>query len=398
MLVTLCAGYVFTADSCEGLRAWSMESPEKCKAAHALVAPESQPLAAPTALTATYGPEKNCIEVVVGFDDGVLSVYKLNTINSRLIIRSPRNTSAQCAITAMAASYPYLMVVSKHMVLSLYKLPYGAGDHGWGDETHLIASLKADSILAPMSLSVRLTGSGIIASIVYSFFHIGCGWSLGIQELHFDNNGQQTESRLTTTVDTQYGVGLDRLPQSTSGQIPVSIMPTILHRDPPTSVSYSHPYLLTSHADNTLTVFLVVSTASRLFVKGARRLWGHTSSVSAAQVSDRGKAVSVSSHGDEVRIWELEPLVSSLGSQRVLHGDSSIKVKPDPQQRPRDTPDSNLLSAMLPGDHSQAESPSPILPPMVAQVRDCIGFDDERLLLLREKKCGPQLLEFYDFR
>ncbi|KAL4900052.1 hypothetical protein BDW74DRAFT_188755 [Aspergillus multicolor] len=398
MLVTLCAGYVFTADSCEGLRVWSVESPGTCKAAHALVAAGSQPLAAPTALTATCGPEKNCIEIAIGFDDGVLSVYKLDMVNSRLIIRSSRNTSTQGAVTAMAASYPYVMVVSEHMLLSLYKLPSGVDDHEWGNGTHLIASLKADNILAPISLSVRLTGSVIVASIIYSFLHIGCGWSLGIQEVHFDKNGQQTESRLTTTVDTQYGVGSNRLPQSTSVQIPVSIMPTILHRDPPTSVSYSHPYLLTSHADNTLTVFLVVSTPNRLFVKGGRKLWGHTSSVSAAQVSDRGKAVSVSSHGDEVRIWELETLVSSLGSQRMLHGDSSIKVKPETQQRIRDSQDPDLLSGLLHRDHSQAESPSVSLPPIMTKVRDCIGFDDERLLLLREKECGPQLLEFYDFR
>ncbi|KAL4786684.1 hypothetical protein BJX76DRAFT_320448 [Aspergillus varians] len=412
MLVTLCAGYVFTADSHAGLRAWSVESPEKCKAGLSFVGSESQPPSAPTALTATYGPGKSSIEVVVGFDNGLFTVYRMDTTHLRLDVRFSRTSSAHGAITAMAASYPYLMVVSKHMMLSLYKLPFEAVDSAWSDEAHFIASLKADSILSPMSLSVRLAGSEVIASIVYSFLHLGCGWSLGIQELHFDKSGQQTKSRLTTTVDTQYGVYLHRLPASSNGQISTPelesnvspranpIMPTILHQDPPTSVSYSHPYLLTSHADNTLTVYLVVSTSSSLFVKGGQRLWGHTSSVSTVQVSDRGKAVSVSSHGDEVRIWELETLISSFGSQKVFQGDNSIKVKPENQWHLRDHEGTGLglLPGMFHHDSRRAQLPSANMPRRMDRARDCIGFDDERLLLLREKEYGSQLLEFYDFR
>ncbi|KAL4941000.1 hypothetical protein BDV06DRAFT_10039 [Aspergillus oleicola] len=410
MLVTLCAGYVFTADSHEGLRVWLMESPETCKAALSFADPESHTSHAPTALTATCGSEENSIEVAVGFDDGVFSVYRLDTKNIRLELRFSRTRSAHGAITAMAASYPYLMAVSKHRMLSLYKLPLRPDNPSWGDEAHLIASLRADSILSPMSLSVRLAGSGIIASIVYSFLHLGCGWSLGIQELHFDNAGQQTKSRLTTTVDTQYGMHLHRLPGSSTEQDsttefeppgPPSATPTlpaILHQDPPTSVSYSHPYLLTSHADNTLTVYLVVSTPSSLFVKGGQRLFGHTSSVSAVQVSDRGKAASVSLHGDEIRIWELESLVSSFGSQKLPQADNSIKVKPENQRDPRAHEGLGLLSGVPRQISIQDQSSSADLPHRVAAARGCIGFDDERLLLFREKEHGSQLLEFYDFR
>jgi WD40 repeat protein len=370
----------------------------------------SQSSSTPTALTATCGLEKHHIEVAVGFDDGRLNVYKMDTIRLRLELRFSGSKSSRGAITAMASSYPYLMVVSKHRVLSLFELPLKANDPSWADEAHLVASLKADSILSPMSLSVRLAGSEIIASIVYSFLHLGCGWALGIQELHFDKTGQQSKSRITTTVDTQYGVSLHRLPGSGTEQPPTPqpesnassetspILPAILHQDPPTSVSYSHPYLLTSHADNTLTVYLVVSTATDLFVKGGQRLWGHTSSVSAVQVSDRGKAVSVSSRGDEVRIWELETLVSSFGSQRMFRGDKSIKVNPGNQHHPLDYEGLGLLSGIPRHYFSRAEAPSANRPQKMVQMRDCVGFDDERLLLLREREYGAQLLEFYDFR
>lgn len=410
ILATLCAGYVFTADSHGGLRAWSVENPERCNAGLHFLGSESQSPTAPTALTATCGSEKNCIEIVVGFDNGVFTVYKMNSTSLRLDIHSSRTITVHGAITAMAASHPYLMVVSNHMMLSLYKLPPEAGDSSWRDDAPPIASLKADSALSPMSLSVRLAGPEIIASIVYSFLHLGCGWSLGIQELHFDKTGRQTKSRLTTTVDTQHGLHLRCLPASINGQVLTPevesivfpranpIMPAILHHDPPTSVSYSHPYLLTSHADNTLTIYLVVSTSSNLFVKGGQRLWGHTSSVSAVQVSDRGKAISVSSHGDEVRIWELESLISSFGSQKVFQGDTSIKVKPGNQPHPQDREGPGLLSGVSHRDFRRAQSPSANMVHKTAGARDCIGFDDERLLLLREKEHGPQLLEFYDFR
>ncbi|KAL4958814.1 WD domain protein [Aspergillus stella-maris] len=410
MLVTLCAGYVFTADAHGGLRAWSVESPETCKASLPFTDPKSSTSSAPTALTATCGSEESSIELAVGFDGGVFSVYKFDTKALRLNIHFTRTRSAHGAITAMAASYPYLMAVSKHKILSLYKLPVKADDHSWGDEAHILASLKADSILSPMSLSVRMAGTEIIASIVYSFLHLGCGWSLGIQELHFDSTGQQTRSRLTTTVDTQYGVHLHQLPGSGTGQdstpenespVPTSLTPTlpaILHQDPPTSVSYSHPYLLTSHADNTLTVYLVVSTPTALFVKGGQRLFGHTSSVSAVQVSDRGKAVSVSLNGDEIRVWELESLVSSFGSQKMLQGDNSIKIQPENQRGPHDHEGPGLLSG-VPRQGTKRVLPYPAnASHKLVAARGCIGFDDERLLLFREKEHGSQLLEFYDFR
>ncbi|KAL2787836.1 hypothetical protein BJX66DRAFT_271168 [Aspergillus keveii] len=383
MLATLVAGFVVTADTQKGLRAWSTDKPEICKAETTFSDFHSS---APTALTTSSGLETNCIEVVVGFDDGRIDVFKLDTTRSRLSLRLSLKKSAQAAVIAIASSYPYLIIVSELMVLSLYRLPLYQLSSRSDDSAHLIASLKADNMLSPMSLSIRLAGSDIIASIVYSFYHLGCGWSLGIQELRFDTTGQQLSSRLTTTVDTQYGIVKLQLPSTKNGRSSSPSQPTthshatplnpaISHQEPPTSVSYSHPYLLTSHADNTLTVYLVVSNSGNLFVKGGRRLWGHTSSVSAVEVSDRGKAVSVSLHGDEVRIWELETLISSFGTHKTSQGENSIKVETDRQSH---SPDAD------PGLLSEAR-------------RGCIGFDDERLLILCERDRGTQLLEFYDF-
>lgn len=148
-------------------------------------------------------------------------------------------------------------------------------------------------------------------------------------------------------------------------------------------MSYSHPYLLTSHADNTLTMYLVVSTLESLFVQGGRRLWGHTSSVSAVQVTNRGKAVSISSRGDEIRIWELEMAISSLG--RKFFEENGVQLNAENKDG---EPDPELGLGTISHNLDRVNVEEELTLP--------IGFDEERVLLLREKT-GTQLLECYDF-
>ncbi|KAJ5164721.1 uncharacterized protein N7500_006551 [Penicillium coprophilum] len=339
----------------------------------------------PTALAVSQIQEK--IEISVGLEGGHFSLFVMNLQTSQLDLQFSHSNSSDAAITAMALSSPYLMVISQHKDLTLYNLrPCNHQAGGTNTfEPYQVASLKADNIIAPMALSLRASSFEIVATIVYSFFHIGCGWSLGIQELRLGKDGQQLDSRLATTVDSQYGLRPLRSrnrrysAESVDNQPPITPgAPSILHQQPPTSMSYSHPYLLTSHVDNTLTMYLVVSTSESLFVQGGRRLWGHTSSVSAVQVTNRGKAVSVSSRGDEIRIWELETAISSLGHRSFdengvqLHAGNKGESEPERISH-------NLGSINV-------ESQELTLP----------GFDDERVLLLRNKT-GTQRLECYDF-
>ena len=399
MLVKVCAGFIFTADLAYGLRAWVASNPNSCVANVSFSNSQESPFVTPTALAVARSPHRDGIEVAVGFQDGCFSVYDLDTKISRLSLRLVRAGTTNEAITAMAYSAPYLLTASQHKLLSLYRTPSSlenSGEPDSGNEVRLLASLKADNIVAPMSLSIRVAQSEIIASIVYSFVHIGCGWSLGIQELRLGKDGQQIGSRLATTVDSQYGIRplqliantgtmhRSRSDHGTEGGrwSTVPTEPSILHQEPPTSLSYCHPYLLASHPDNTLTMYLIVSTTGSLFVKAGQRLWGHTSSVATVQVSDRGKAVSVSSRGDEIRIWELEAVVSSSPVvQRATRADGSIRVSPENAQASLDgTP---LVSA----DVSR----------QLARMRGCVGFDEERVLLLRENEMGTPFLECYDF-
>ncbi|KAJ5126215.1 hypothetical protein N7526_008392 [Penicillium atrosanguineum] len=406
-LVKLCAGNVFTADAPHGLRAWAAKDPASCLANIPFPVAQEKPSMLPTALVVSHQQSQS--EIVVGFESGLFNRYIFDVQTSQLILRSSHVGLCDGAITAMALSSPYLLIVSQHRNLSLYNL----GDQSHELETivditrpHELASLKADNMVAPMTLSLRASASEIVATVVYSFFHIGCGWSQGIQELRFDKDGQQLDCRIASTVDSQYGMrplqGLSpslmrrhsATVETVDNEDSAPVVPSILHRQPPTSMSYSHPYLLTSHADNTLTMYLVVSDLESLFVRGGQRLWGHTSSVSAVQVTNRGKAVSVTSRGDEIRIWELETAVSSLGSRRPWKDENSIQVSPGNKRR------MESVSAPMPKSIQRdldGLGMVPSVPQEMSRMHECVGFDEERVLLLREKQLGTQLLECYDF-
>ncbi|RAL10774.1 WD domain protein [Aspergillus homomorphus CBS 101889] len=407
-LIAFCAGVIFTVDHDSQLRARSTQSPAFCLAEISLTCPRAHPAALPTAVTAMNGSRPNLIEIAVGFEDGHFGIYNMDTTSSPLRICFNSAGSTNGAITAMSSLYPYLLLVSHHKVLSLFRLgtDFSVPVHLLPREPTLLSSLEADSIMEPMSLSVRSAGSDVITSIVYSFYHAGCGWSLGIQESLFScSTGLQKETRLTTTVDSQYGIctplahscsGTDQScswvetnRKNTSRLRPAE--PSIHHQEAPTSVSYSHPYLLSSHTDNTLTVYLVMSTSAGLCIKGAQRLWGHTSSVSAVQVNERGKAISVSSQGDEIRVWELEGLVSAFGRQRARRHGNSIRICPGKKQSDISdlTPSSRAKDNSLPNTTQGPHS--------ITKISDCIRFDDERVLLLRGKKIDGQMLKSYDF-
>lgn len=407
-LVKFCAGLVFVAGSDHMLRIWEAGSPETCLArVPAADAPDG-----PTALAVDHRVQQNKIEVTIGFESGRFSLWNLDLKTLRLCLRFTHQGTPDGPITTIALSLPYILMISQHKVLSLYKLSLERDTRGQilTKEDCLIASLKADTISPPISLSVRVVGTQVVASIVYSFIHRGCGWSLGIQELHFNKFGQQKSSRLATTVESQHETmslyplhgedlctsGSETLRGQHCQQYAGPSAPSILHREPPTSVSYSHPYLLTSHADNTLTMYLVVSTAAGLSVKSGRRLWGHTSSVSGVQVSNRGKAVSTSSRGGEVRIWELEALLSSSDTHRTLREDVSIQASPQNKEIQHSIEEPRSQSSLFQANSSMV-SPATRTSSELAQIRSCVGFDEERLLLLHEIGIGRQLLEVYDF-
>lgn len=107
----------------------------------------------------------------------------------------------------------------------------------------------------------------------------------------------------------------------------------------------------------------------------------------------RGKAVSVSRLGDELRVWDLEGGTTSLANRRrSRNGELSVRVQPpkavdEIQESGRgDTERYSGLRFAL----NQSFDDSSVN-------QGWVGFDEQNVIVLKEKKEGSQALVVYDF-
>ena len=138
---------------------------------------------------------------------------------------------------------------------------------------------------------------------------------------------------------------------------------------------------------------MVNSTDETLSIGGGRRLWGHTTSVSGAHVGDRGKAVSVSSRGNELRVWELE---RGLSKRRATTGEVSVEVRPEPRddalvEDVDEVSQSGTKRSTVRGFAHELNMAE------LAVTPGWVGFDEEKVVVLRERGLGTQALVVYDF-
>lgn len=273
---------------------------------------------------------------------------------------------------------------------------------------YLMTSLKSYSSSPPLALSIRNTAGATVASIAYTFF-TRHGWSIGIQDLHITalEGAPVITTRLayttpTTTSSPGHAPGPHqgaspppqqhtdpftspaRHPSSPTSPPQTRSPQTHQHQQPaqggPTTLCYSHPYLLATLPDNTLILHLCTSTAAALSVSPGIRLWGHTSGISGAEITARGKAVSVSTRGDEMRVWELEGRPSGVRSRSVEVRAAAVAEK-----------------AVGGGGGGGDDGPPP--PPVDdwEERRNWVGFDDEMVIVLKEARGGRESLLVYDF-
>lgn len=402
LLVRLHEGIAFTVDATGGLRAWTTKGLRQKLASTNLGTDET---ALPTSLA--VDAQEQCSEnprVAVGFEDGRFAIYELRKEPREFVRLYSHAASSNGTLSAVAYASPYFLTMTASQLLSLYKFPVEPENKRSDDildPPRLLHSLKSHTAWPPLSLSIRPSPEGVVASIAYAIATYLSGWSVGIQELRLTSAGELVESRLATSA---YGAFRSLTSASSLRQLdalsPLGNHSPYLESDPvyskPTSLSYTHPYLLVSHPDNTLTLYLVTSTSSTLSISPGSRLWGHTSSVSGAHVGGRGKAVSVSSRGDELRVWELEGGISSAANKRRLAtGDLSVQIRPERKSVEDGTTDimSNAVSQRVPALGLSTEHK----PDDVSVSRGWVGFDDEKVIVLREGTHGSQALVVYDF-
>ena len=408
LLVGLHEDIVITVDATEGLRAWKMSGKQRLLAVRPLDEDikQDRELAAPTSLAVDTSSTVDLVGIAIGFADGRFGTYELDRRRFGFTLRSMQPPSSNGTISAIAYASPYLLSMTEVRLLSLFLFSSETDADAPGSSLHtprLISSLKSYTAWPPLSLAIRVSPTSVFASIAYAMPTYLAGWSVGLQELLLTPDGSILESRLAS-VQTQGFTPLSTLPIRSSSPKTRSDSSPSRNRPPeisqpskPTSLSYTHPYLLAAHADNTLTLYMVNSNADDLSIGPGHRLWGHTSSVSSAHVGDRGKAVSVSKHGNELRVWELEGGTSSHPSRRRTGaGEASIQVRPE-----------KVLSWSGAGERIGRSGQNECAKHAVglgykdddlAFTKGWVAFNEETVVVLREQQEGSQALVVYDFR
>ncbi|KAF5654422.1 hypothetical protein F25303_1418 [Fusarium sp. NRRL 25303] len=381
-LVKVVEGIAITADSESGLRAWDLRTRRPIAQLNLHEENESDDNA-PTSLTVDESGSGTVVNIVVGFADGGFGLWSLNLERQELLRRYRHEESCNGELVAVACGYPYVLTATTAGLISLYTFNRPDGKalndtaNSVNDEPpskatekppsailpppYLLTSLKSHTTHLPLALSIRRMSSSVSASIAYTF-SAREGWCIGIQDLLItpsaDGSGVDTiSSRLASTLPITATGGADSplTNESRSGL---------------TTLCYSHPYLLATLPDNTLVLYLCTSTATFLSLSLGIRLWGHTSGISDAEITPRGKAVSISTRGDEIRVWELEG----------RGGGSSIEIRPTTRQ---------------PAD--DAGSPTSAPRAEWEDRRNWVGFDDEMVIVLKEARDGRESLMVYDF-
>lgn len=441
MLVKVVEGLAVTADGTWGLRAWDLKTREVMSQAGLQDDRQKGEDTPPSCLAIDdRHADKGTLEIAVGFSNGSFGVWRL-TIEDKTLRRLYRHEpSSNGELMGMAYSHPYLLTATGSVLISLYTFdvpeiiesPLEPRDGSNEKETkpstqepgghslpapYLMTSLTSHSSDPPLALSIRKMASTTIASIAYTFY-TRQGWSIGIQDLHITpHDNPKCCPNITTRLayTTPFITGHRSIPALIShgrrlsqnqDRSPSRLQSSLLSPSPsssspqhnnlasttgstntlpsphrgPTTLCYTHPYLLATLPDNTLILHLCTSTTSTLSISPGIRLWGHTSGISDAEITARGKAVSVSSRGEEMRVWELEGRPSGVRSR-------SVEIRPGSGPRSRDGDGGGVgenASGRAIADHWDER-------------RNWVGFDDEMVIVLKEAKGGRESLLVYDF-
>ncbi|ERS99035.1 hypothetical protein HMPREF1624_04230 [Sporothrix schenckii ATCC 58251] len=278
----------------------------------------------------------NVLDIAVGLLDGGFDIWQFDLAKKALTRRFSHPASSSGPLAGIAYSHPFVLTATDSGLISLYAFAPEAKQNaaqrvvgssnvpnGLGlSAPHLLTSLRSHTSRPPLALSIRKLALVTVASIV-----------------------------------------------------------PVRHEDEvdggPTTLCYSHPYLLASMPDNTLILHLCTSNASTLTISAGIRLWGHTSGISDAEITARGKAVSVSLRGEEMRVWELE------GRPAAERG-RSVAIRPHLR---------DVASSRWSSDDDGRES----LTRDWDERRNWVGFDDEMVIVLKQSPGGRETLLMYDF-
>lgn len=355
---------LFTVDSTSGLRCWQQQDGTRVLRAHRDIDDGAQP-------TCMAVEEAGAgINIIVGFADGRFALYRLTRAQHLSLL-----LWQQCddgPLVAVDLAMPFVMSTSITNSLAIYSS--GSLPQEEPMRLQVLTKLQSDAKFGPTSVSLRKQGLGMVASIAYGFKRVGAGWCIGIQEISL--------TRIGTPGVEEPTEGWEISTRSTSS-LPLPAHPQ--QRRPPQSLSYAHPFVIASLADNTIMSFLVTSTEEQLEMSTGRRLWGHTAGISSVQVNSRGKAVSVSQRGTEIRVWELEDVMTMAAHRRT-----SVQVKVVGSAW------AQITAALAQRAQGLGLAVSELRREEEMTRGRWVGFDEEQVVVLGER-ASTQVMSLYDF-
>ncbi|KAK6497056.1 hypothetical protein TWF506_004540 [Arthrobotrys conoides] len=309
-------GYFFSADSRHGIRVFGRRGQSKELAE---LARRPITLGEPTCMsleesllndTSRKRYETRNIDFVVGYNNGSYAIYHFNPTSGRLREKYIKHKSDEIgSIEIIAFHFPYLLIITRLNKLSIVSFQSTIKGKEIVDldgrlphpdvpflPPSLVKNLSVDQSWLPSCLSLRRdpVSDKIIATCVFTVRSVIIGTSITIQEFHLST--KKPVILETQTTSPPLHEALDYVFFGRAAQLAFTA---------PTCVSYRYPFIMTSHADNTLVLYnIFTNEKGKIEILSGHRLWGHNSSVMSVEVGLR-RAVSVDRRG-EVRFWDLQ--------------------------------------------------------------------------------------------
>ncbi|KAF3154518.1 hypothetical protein TWF225_011274 [Orbilia oligospora] len=381
-------GYFFSADTQHGVRVFGRQGHSKELVE---LARRSITLGEPTCMcleesllndTSRKRHEARNIDFVVGYNNGSYAIYHFNPTSGCLHEKYIKNKSDEIGtIEIIAFHFPYLLIIARlsKFQLSIINFQSSVKKKGAVDlhdglllpdisflPPTLVKKLSLDQSWLPSCLSLRKdpVSKKIIGTCVFTVRSVIIGTSITIQEFHLSS--EKPGILETQTSSPPLHEALDYVFFGRAAQLAFTA---------PTCVSYRYPFIMTSHADNTLVLYnMFTNKEGKIEILSGHRLWGHNSSIMSVEVGLR-RAVSVDRRG-EVRFWDLQERL-----ERTYGKDRSTRLigSGDP------------LSLNIGGVHNFPKE------------RCAVGFGEENVVVLekvtnsgKDNKAGFELL-VYDF-
>jgi hypothetical protein len=377
---------VFEAAS-TGLTAWSSARGSTVLASQSFCTSSSEEHP-PTPTAMALDTSCDVLRIGIGFLNSTFRCYEYSEASGFVECCAPQHfLDPHAPVSVLLITFPFVFALldNDKFLLKRFK-PRGSSRSTLWEE---LAFLKSNQRhLCSPSLALRRIGKEIAASIAYTSEILSNRWCLGVQELRISFSPLATLASLPSphlgmggASDTFVDVPQwhKRTFQAWTPAFPMH--PAVDNR--PRALSYSHPYLLSALPDNTMMVYLVNSNAKGLSLSDGSRLWGHTSGISNAEVNARGKAVTTSTKGGEIRVWDLEGL-----ARGHAQGNTSTPV----------VPTKSSTSMLPPGSahYSVHDRHLRLEDDQLAFKKSWIAFDEQQVLVMGERT-DKRVLARYDF-